>query len=349
MVDDYETIVSFDSTSRILCRENGFAFLRSPAFITQNKGIPLIRSYSVEKFPELAQTYLSNKAAKAVKLNYDQNNLTIGFSSTDFASVVKYSYWLENYSDTWSDFTESSFKEFNNLSPGKYTLHLRTNTSRREATLTIHILPPRYWNIWSKLFYFSLFCLLIYGFYQIHLHRLIAQNQELMRQKAQELKEQEKRNRQEIIRIRNEQLEQDLVRKSEELANSTMELIKKNELFQDIQEKVHDIQQHHRPIDFQQLSKLIETRIAMGNDRHLFEQNFNQVHEQFFKKLIEYYPELSKGDLTLAAYLRMNLSSKEISQLLNITYRSVELKRYRLRKKIHLESEENLVEFMMSI
>jgi len=80
----------------------------------------------------------------------------------------------------------------------------------------------------------------------------------------------------------------------------------------------------------------------------VFEQNFNQVHEQFFKKLMENYPDLSKGDLKLAAYLRMNLSSKEISQLLNITYRSVELKRYRLRKKMNLGQDENLAEFMMS-
>lgn len=349
LVDEYETIISLDSASRILCRENGFAFLRSSELINGNRGTPLIRSFSVEKFPELTQTYTANKTVRAVELEYNQNNLIVQFSSTDFASVVKYSYWLENYSDNWSEFTENPSKEFNNLPPGTYTLHLRTNTSRRETTLNFTILPPWYWNSLSKVFYFSLFTLLMYGFYQIHLHRLIAQNQEFMRQKVQELKQQEERNRREIIRIRNEQLERDLVRKSEELANSTMELIKKNELFQDIQEKVHDIQQYHRPIDFQQLSKLIETHIATGNDRHLFEQNFNQVHEQFFKKLIEHFPELSKGDLKLAAYLRMNLSSKEISQLLNITYRSVELKRYRLRKKMHLESEENLVEFMMSI
>lgn len=348
LVDDYETIVSPDSSSRLLCRENGFAFLPSSEFITQNKGAPLIRSFSVEKFPELTRAF-SAPATETIELKYNQNNLTVGFISTDFASSVRFSYWLENYSEQRSDFTENTFKEFNNLPPGAYTLHVRTNTSQREATLDFVILPPWYWNAWSKPGYFSLFCLVVFGLYRLHVRRLIAQNEAFMRQKAQALEDQEERNRQEIIRIRNEQLEQDLVRKSEELANSTMELIKKNELFQGIQEKVHDIQQNHRPSDFQQLSKLIETHISTGKDWHLFEQNFNQVHEQFFKKLLELYPELSKGDLKLAAYLRMNLSSKEISQLLNITYRSVELKRYRLRKKMHLESEENLVEFMMSI
>ncbi|WP_064196538.1 MULTISPECIES: LuxR C-terminal-related transcriptional regulator [Emticicia] len=97
-----------------------------------------------------------------------------------------------------------------------------------------------------------------------------------------------------------------------------------------------------------QIIKLIDNNIASGHDWQIFEQNFNRVHEEFFKKLLEKFPDLTPGDLKLSAYLRMNLSSKEIAQLLNITYRSVELKRYRLRKKLHLETEENLVEWLMS-
>jgi DNA-binding NarL/FixJ family response regulator len=79
----------------------------------------------------------------------------------------------------------------------------------------------------------------------------------------------------------------------------------------------------------------------------VFEMNFNQVHEQFFKKLKADFPELTPGDLKLAAYLKMNLSSKEIAPLLNISIRSVENKRYRLRRKLNLEEEENLTEFML--
>ena len=60
------------------------------------------------------------------------------------------------------------------------------------------------------------------------------------------------------------------------------------------------------------------------------------------------YPNLTPSDVKLAAYLRMNLSTKEIAHLLNITNRSVELKRYRLRKKMNLETEINLGEFMMA-
>lgn len=348
LVDDYETIVSHDSVARIFGRENGFAFLASTDLLTQNNVSPLIRGLEVEQFPELTQYYSKNGRSGEIALKYNQNNLRFKFSSTDFASSVKYSYWLENASKDWSDFSDNSVKEFNNLMPGNYTLHLKTNTGLQEATLNFSILPPWYWNLWSKLVYCLFFCLICFFLYQWHKRRLAAENERLQQQKALELKEQKEKNRQEIIRIRNEQLEQDLVRKSEELANSTMELIKKNELFQEIQTKVSEMQVHSKPNDFQQLSKWIETHISTGKDWQVFEQNFNQVHEQFFKKLMENYPDLSKGDLKLAAYLRMNLSSKEISQLLNITYRSVELKRYRLRKKMNLGQDENLAEFMMS-
>jgi DNA-binding CsgD family transcriptional regulator len=71
------------------------------------------------------------------------------------------------------------------------------------------------------------------------------------------------------------------------------------------------------------------------------------VHEAFFNRLKAQFPDLTPGDLKLAAYLKMNLSSKEIAPLLNISVRGVENKRYRLRQKVHLDNDANLTEFMI--
>ena len=68
-----------------------------------------------------------------------------------------------------------------------------------------------------------------------------------------------------------------------------------------------------------------------------------------FKNLMNHYPDLTPGDLKLCAYLKMNLSSKEIAVLLNISTRGVEIRRYRLRKKLNLEHDKNLVEFLMEL
>ena len=96
------------------------------------------------------------------------------------------------------------------------------------------------------------------------------------------------------------------------------------------------------------LSKELERQLKLDKDEtKLFEHGFNTIHELFFTRLLTQYPNLTPQDLKLAAYLRMNLGSKEIAPLLSITVRGVELKRYRLRKKMYLDESINLNEFMM--
>ena len=81
----------------------------------------------------------------------------------------------------------------------------------------------------------------------------------------------------------------------------------------------------------------------------MFREAFDNADSEFFKKLKDLYPELSPNDLKLCAYLRLNLSSKEIAPLINISPRSVEIKRYRLRKKMNLASNENLTNYIISL
>ena len=97
------------------------------------------------------------------------------------------------------------------------------------------------------------------------------------------------------------------------------------------------------------ISKIIEDARSDERDWNLFEESFNEAHENFFLKLKANYPELVPNDLKLCAYLRMNMSSKEIASLLNITTRGVEIRRYRLRKKLGLKPNQNLTEFLMSL
>jgi len=86
----------------------------------------------------------------------------------------------------------------------------------------------------------------------------------------------------------------------------------------------------------------------LEDDWEKFSYHFDQVHSNFIKRLKQGYPNLTPKDQKLCAYLRMNLTSKEIAPLLNISVRGVEISRYRLRKKLSLNKEENLSEFMMS-
>ena len=98
---------------------------------------------------------------------------------------------------------------------------------------------------------------------------------------------------------------------------------------------------------FERLLSLINKNISNDNDWNVFEQLFDQAHENFFKRLKTAYPDLTQSDLKLCAYLKLNLSSKEIAPLLNISFRGVETRRYRLRQRLSLDSDNNLVEFIM--
>jgi len=81
----------------------------------------------------------------------------------------------------------------------------------------------------------------------------------------------------------------------------------------------------------------------------MFEEAFNNADKGFFKKIKKVHPKLTANDLRLCMYLRMNLSSKEIAPLLNISPRSIEIKRYRLRKKIDLERNVNLNDYFINL
>jgi DNA-binding CsgD family transcriptional regulator len=99
---------------------------------------------------------------------------------------------------------------------------------------------------------------------------------------------------------------------------------------------------------FEKLIKLIDRNISSENDWNIFETHFDQAHENFFRRLKEAYPDLTPSDLKLCAYLRLNLTSKEIAPLLNISLRGVEVRRYRLRKRLRMKTEENLINFLLT-
>ena len=160
----------------------------------------------------------------------------------------------------------------------------------------------------------------------------------------------EKRER-ELILLRNEKLRTEVEHKSKELANSTMSMIKKNEFLLDLKQQVsrHKEQLGTRYPDkyFNDIIKKIDKNISSHDDWQMFETNFEQAHEQFLRKIKDDFPDLTAKDLRMCAYLRMNLSSKEIAPLLGITVRGVENHRYRLRKKMGMTHDDNLIDLIL--
>jgi hypothetical protein len=156
---------------------------------------------------------------------------------------------------------------------------------------------------------------------------------------------------QEIIKLHYEKLQAEISHKNIQLADSTMAIIKKNELLIGIKEELDKQRDRLGPEYpqryFERLLSMINKNISNDNDWKVFEELFDQAHANFFKRLKTAYPELTQSDLKLCAYLKLNLTSKEIAPLLNISFRGVETRRFRLRRRLSLDSDSNLVEFVM--
>lgn len=177
--------------------------------------------------------------------------------------------------------------------------------------------------------------------YRLHLQRLRNQARRLEVVRQRELQR-------ERIVARNRELKADVNRKSKELANTTLTLAKKNEMLLALKEELAKGKRTPSgTIDHRKIDKLIDRNLNNKEDWSIFESHFNEVHEAFLKRLRRACPELTTGDLKLAAYLRMDLSSKEIAPLLHISLRGVENKRYRLRKKIGLEGGDDLNRYLL--
>ena len=94
---------------------------------------------------------------------------------------------------------------------------------------------------------------------------------------------------------------------------------------------------------------LIEKNLNSTKDWDFFKEAFNNADKDFLKRAKKLHPDLTHNNLKFCAYLRLNLTSKEIAPLLNISVKSVEIRRYRLRKKLNLSSKTNLTDYILSI
>lgn len=282
--------------------------------------------------------------SEPIELSAHQNQIFFQFSTPSFTRSPRFRYRLIGTGKDWSDWERQSTKEFTFLRHGSYVFELQAEGSGATDRFAFSILPPWYLSSAAFVLYVLLGFALAYGLYRAHLYRLYLQNRRLTIERNRKLN-------QARIRAKNEQLKADVLRKSQELANMAFNLLKINESLQSVKSELDHAKRALGLPDsdprIRKVHKKIDEYLTNDQDWAVFEHNFNEVHEGFFKQLKAQYPKLTPGDLRIAAYLRMNLTTKEIAPLLNISIRGVENKRYRLRHKLELDSDENLVTFLM--
>ena len=285
-------------------------------------------------------------------LDSGSNNIYINYSIPHFDNIVskKYSYKLEGWSIDWSDWEPESQQVFENLPYGSYEFKVKgkigNSNTLNTASYSFVINRPWYLSNLVITLYVILFIVLWIIVHNVYKRYYRIQQEKLLLKSQEQLALKELETSQKLMQLKNEKLELDIDSKNRELAVSTMSLIKKNEFLNSIKS---ELKEKDNKQDIKKVIKIIDKNLNNTDDWKLFEEAFNNADKDFLKLIKEKHSALTPNDLRLCAYLRLNLSSKEIAPLLNISPRSVEVKRYRLRKKMDLPHESSLTNYILEI
>lgn len=354
LINSFQNIVALSENKYLLCGEDGF-LIYNQEFSNSNKLGTSLFFKSLNILTDSEYTF-ERKTIENGRIPYKNNSLQFNVAYPVFDRDVLFRYSLTNSENKshWTHWTSNPIKEFTNLNPGKYFLKIQSDQNDFILKYEFMVLPPWYGSIIAFIFYFLFLLLIIYFIYKYIKRRIARQNEWLRLHHERRLLEERRKYEQLTLIKQQEQLEREVIIKSEDIARSAMKLIKNKKALQKLKTGLIQLKSentgNNSTFQIQKLTRQIERLLEDDQqERDLFENGFSRVHEEFFKQLNTRYSQLTPQDLKLAAYLRMNLSSKEIAPLLDISIRGVEIKRYRLRKKMNIHSDENLNDFMMRI
>lgn len=339
LVAKYENIIIKNDSVRIINLNDGFATFNINKVKKRknnvNSSIIIDKIYSENKLFSTKDTVFSipfknakNISIEAYSPNLYQNDITYTLSGE-----VEQKETLKN-----------GMFSLQNLPFGKYSLVLQSTGFDVEnianKKIVFKILPPWYLSNIMRVVY--LFCIISIILLINRYNKTKIRKEQLVIKKTF-IRDTQKR----INKLTRENLEKEVLNKKKELSTTTETIIKKNQTIILLRKELN------RLVDVSPNKTRTKSLIGLAMNKKdadydwkIFESSFNELHEDFFKRLISKYPKLTTKDLKLCAYVKSGLTSKEIAPLMGISTRGVEINRYRLRKKINIDSNENISNFL---
>lgn len=368
VVGGFENIYPYDAENIFIGSSKGFFHVNYKKYkenITQVKVILSQISLFGKRDSLLFGGYFTNESQsvipqnnhyqREININHDLNSIHFEFSSTYFGQQksIQFSYILEGFDHQWSSWSGKSEKDYTNLPVGDYRFEVKARNNLGTESVPVFysfkILPAWYQTIWFNILVFAVFSYLLYLLFKYQQKRHLKAQDQLSYLHQLEIEGTEK----EIVRLQKERLEADMNYKNKELSIMTMHLLQRGKVLEKVKEMIQGIIKKHEISEgsstFRHLIRLIKEVEKSDEDWDQFTIHFNHANSDFFNKLKEQFPDLTPNELKICAYVKMNLSIKEIAQLLNITTKAVEVGRYRLRKKLNIGPEVNLYDFLLKI
>lgn len=366
LVGSYEHLYVYDSNNVVIGTQEGFAQFNVQANINYRIGRQqaeyktLVREVKFENSEKSFLAGIQNN--QPIRLSHEFNNLTISYAPGYFQSrePIKFSFYLENTSSSgepnWSAWHESNQNSFKNLAPGTYVFHVRSRGDQLKASqptsYSFTIRSPWYSTRLSIIVY--TLCMILIGFtvYKFRVRKIRKEKQEALLLKDEELRQQKLIADGEKMKLINERLKEKVSLKNKELGSVALEITRKNEFLGQLKKNLTQLSSNMSNDSAHKLKRTIRSidqNMRSDNNWERFELYFDESHQDFIRKLKEKQPDLTKSSINLCAFLKLDLSTKEIASLMNISVSGVEKRRYRLRKKLNLDTDTNLKDYLESI
>lgn len=334
-----------------------------PHHIRENTFVPpvVITDFQVFNKPLLP----AMDEIQEVTLNHTQSMFSLHFASLSFSHADKncYAYRLEPFDQDWIQAGSINTATYTNLDPGEYTFQVKASNNdgvwnEKYASLRIVITPPFWKTIWFTVLLGLAITGGLYAAYRLQINTLRRRQRALAQLLAERTTEIEAKNKllleseRKHARLVNEQLNDELAAKSQELTGSTLLIIQKNRLLDELKTKLKELVRSpgaNNLRDFRQLVHLINYNFSPEKEWMEFTLHFSRVHGRFLDALKSNYPDLTNNDLRLCALYRIGIATKDIAAAMSISQTSVKMARYRLRKKLGLTPEEDITAFLEQI
>ncbi|MEC3878102.1 ligand-binding sensor domain-containing protein [Parapedobacter sp. 10938] len=359
----FENIYPYNRNNIYIGSEKGFVHLDYEAYLAEQDYPSVVLSEVVVTNDQQDSTLFNGFHASRVDdvhlpASYDTYRFAYSATSYGAGNRIAYSYWLEGYEDKWSPWSDNIEKHYTNLPSGTYRFKVKAidnlNRESETAVFAFVIDPPWYKTTWALLVYAVVIAVGIY--------LLLKWQQTVFRNQQQRYEEQlahlryvhqleNEKKEKEIVKLQNEKLENEVLSKTKELANTNMQLMENAGTLIKLKDEIAKLnaQSGGKAKDLTRITVLLRDVEKNNKNWSQFAMHFDELNDGFLTSLKAAHPVLSRTDLKLCAYLHLNLSSKEIAQLQNISVRGVEMHRYRLRKKLRLPTERSLNDYLDDI
>ncbi|MDD2323899.1 MAG: triple tyrosine motif-containing protein [Bacteroidales bacterium] len=365
-IDNFEFVNSISTHTSLMGYENGFIVYNDQY---RKKYQQEFRVYFQlirlsDKTTPLFSGKIFEQNNEPIPIQYKSKGIHFFFSAVDFEHPEKltYSTFLEGYDQDWSAWERLDHREITNIPEGKYVMNIRARNVFGGTTSPLKfqfiVTPPFYRTTWACIAYVLVLILMAIMITVSVLQRIkkVKQQEQMLQQekfrkREQVLKQEALVAEKKIIELEKEKLQSKVTHRNKELANQTLGIVQKNKFLKKVEEDLNSIQDFVVNAKAKErisgLKRRIKKEIDIKQQNELFEMYFDEVHDDFFKKLKEKFPDLTASDLRICAFIRMNLTTQEIASILNISYKGAEIRRCRLRKKMALPRDVHLSSYLV--